>query len=78
MSQQSLADLAVQALAAVKAMDAQMTNDRPERHQVRTLRRLAEAHLETAFRQAIELAYVAKDLDALVADITAPTAQKGD
>lgn len=65
----SLADQAVQALAAVKAIGAELTNDDPERHQVRLLQRLAEAQIAAGLRQAIDLAYMAKDLRALVKEL---------
>lgn len=65
----SLADKAVEVLAMVKAMDADMTNDRPERHQVRNLKRLAEAAIDEGLRRAAEFAWMAKDLPSLVAEV---------
>ena len=65
----SLADKAVEVLAMVKAMDADMTNDRPERHQVRNLKRLAEAAIDEGLRRAAEFAWMAKDLPGLVAEV---------
>ena len=65
----SLADKAVEVLAIVKAMDADMTNDRPERHQVRNLKRLAEAAIDEGLRRAAEFAWMAKDLPSLVAEV---------
>jgi hypothetical protein len=62
----SLADQAVQALAMVKAMDASIENTDPHRHIVRGLKRMAEARLSQAFREAQEIAYMAQDLPALV------------
>ena len=62
----SLADQAVSALAAVSAMDADMDMSHPERHSIRTLKRLAEARLAHAFREAHELAFMATDLTSLV------------
>ncbi len=70
MSEMSLADKAVRTLAAVQAMDANTTNDQPQRHTVRALKRSAEATLEAAFRQANDLAWLAKDLQALVKELT--------
>jgi hypothetical protein len=58
----SLADSAVAALAAVRAMDQEVTNEHDERHQIRTLKRLAEQTLADAFRRASELAYLAEDV----------------
>jgi hypothetical protein len=66
---QSLADTAVEVLAMVKAMDAYMTIDRPERHHVRSLKRLAEAAIDEGLRRAAELARLAKDLQTLVAEV---------
>lgn len=65
----SLADQAVQTLAAVKAIDADVTNDHPERHQVRTLRRLAESAIAVGLRHAMELAWMAKDLRNMVKNL---------
>lgn len=65
----SLADKAVDVLAMVKAMDADMTNDRPERHQVRNLKRLAEDAIDEGLRRAAEFAWMAKDLPSLVAEV---------
>lgn len=62
----SLADQAVQALAMVKAMDASIENTDPHRHIVRSLKRMAEARLSQAFREAQEMAYMAQELPALV------------
>lgn len=62
----SLADQAVQAIAAVKAMGDDVTNEQPERHAVRLLQRLAEAQMAAGMRAAIDLAYMAKDLRCLV------------
>ena len=62
----SLADQAVQALAMVKAMDARIENTDPHRHIVRSFKRMAEARLSHAFREAQEMAYMAQELSALV------------
>ena len=58
----SLADQAVQALAMVKAMDEGVDNEHPERHVVRSMKRVAQQSLEAAFRNAIDVAWMAKDL----------------
>lgn len=65
----SLADQAVQAIAMVKAMDADVTNENPQRHAVRNLKRLAEGCLADGMRRAIDLAWQAKDLTSLVDDV---------
>ena len=67
----SLADQAVQALAMVKAMDAGLDMEHPERHAVRNLQRLAEQQIAAGFRIAIDLAWQSKDLRKLVVDIDA-------
>lgn len=69
MTNMSLADQAVEVLAMVRTMDADMTNDRPERHQVRNLKRMAEAEIAEGLRRAAELAWMAKDLPSLVAEV---------
>ncbi len=58
----SLADQAVQALAMVKAMDEGVENEHPERYAVRSMKRVAEQALAAAFRNAIDVAWLAKDL----------------
>jgi len=57
----SLADDAVDALAAVGRMDFNVTNEHDERHLVRNLKRMAEQALEQGFRHARELAWLAED-----------------
>ena len=66
---ESLADQAVATLAAVAAMDAGMDMSHPERHSIRTLRRMAEERLSQAFREAQEIAYMATDLTSLVDNV---------
>jgi len=58
----SLADRAVDAIAAVRAMGEGLGMEHPERHAVRDLKRAAEAILETALHQARGLAYTAEGL----------------
>ncbi|CAN7406169.1 hypothetical protein LJR074_002565 [Acidovorax sp. LjRoot74] len=58
-NQQSLADAAVETLAAVRAMDNGIGLDNPERHVIRDLKRNAEALIADALRRARELAYAA-------------------
>jgi hypothetical protein len=72
----SLADDAVSVLAAVRAMDEKMDLDHPERHSVRTLKRMAEQVLADAFRQAQGLAYLATDLTSIVDVIRDEEAEK--
>lgn len=67
----SLADEAVSALAAVGNMDTSMDMTHPERHSVRTLKRLAEERLFQAFRDVQALAYMATDLTSLVDNVRA-------
>ena len=67
----SLADQAVQALAMVHAMDEGVDNKHPERHVVRSMKRVAQQSLEAAFRNAIDLAWQAKDLRKLAREIEA-------
>ena len=62
MNQPSMADNAVDAIAAVRAMGEGLPIDAPERHTVRSLKRIAEDILTTAMRQARGLAYEAESL----------------
>ena len=62
MTHQSLADKAVDAIAAVRAMGEGLGMEHTERHAVRDLKRAAEAILETALHQARGLAYTAESL----------------
>ena len=62
MAEQSLADRAIETLAAVRAMDDGVELAHPERHAVHELKRAAEAILDTALRQAYMLAHAAQDL----------------
>lgn len=72
----SLADQAVQALAMVKAMDADITNDHPHRHVVRSMKRLAEQRLSAALREVIDLAWLAQDVPRLVSEVRAEATQR--
>lgn len=62
MNQPSMADNAVDAIAAVRAMGEGLPIDAPERHAVRSLQRTAEDILIQAMRQARDLAYQAESL----------------
>ena len=62
MSEKSLADRAVDALAHVGRMTDRVTNDHPERHAIREMKQVAESILEEAFRQARRLAFAAEEL----------------
>lgn len=72
--QPTLADLAVEALAAVKAIGAGVGLDDAERHIVRNMKRLAERNLESSFRLAIEIAeqaaQVSKDFEQAIVAVT--------
>lgn len=71
-----LADEAVAALAAVRAMDEGMGLNHPERHTVRNLKRVAEEVLACAFRQAQTLAFMASDTTSLVDNVRLEEAKK--
>ena len=62
MTHPSLADQAVAALAAVRAMGQNLSDDAPERHNVRSLKRAAENIIGEAMRQAHDLAYTAEQM----------------
>lgn len=65
----SLADQAVQALAMVKAMDDGLEIEHPERHAIRSMKRVAQQVIEAGLRSAIDLAWQANDLRKLARDI---------
>lgn len=79
MDHPSLADKAVDAIAAVRAMGEGLGMEQPERHAVRDLKRAAEAILETALHQARGLAYTAEGLstDMRKQEAERAAAQKG-
>lgn len=62
MAEQSLADMAVETLAAVRAMDNGVALTHPERHVIRDLKRDAEALIADALRRARSLAYTAESI----------------
>lgn len=62
MTAPSLADQAVAALAAVSVMTDSVTNDHPERHTIREMKRTAEDILESAIRHARGIARMAEQL----------------
>ena len=64
-----VSDDAVYALAAVSAIGENIDNESPERHDVRTLKRIAEKVLFEAFRTAVELAHEAKSLEKLAQEM---------
>lgn len=72
----SLADEAVAALAAVRAMDEGMDLNHPERHTVRNLKRAAEEVLANAFRTAQTLAYMGSDVTSLVDNVRLSEAKR--
>jgi dUTPase len=62
MSPPSLADQAVETLAAVSSIDRDVTNDHPERFVIRSMKRIAQDIIANALRQAMDLAYQADSL----------------
>lgn len=58
----SINDRAIEALSMVAQMGDGMTNDNPERHIIRNLKRSAEKALDQAFILAMDLAYQAQDV----------------
>ncbi len=73
----SLADQAVQALAMVKAMDDGLEMEHPERHAIRSMKRVAQQVIEAGLRSAIDLAWQANDLRKLARVSGAGTASAG-
>lgn len=62
MSNQSISDLFIDAMARLRELDQHTGNDEPMRHQVRMLKECAERGIEDACRSAIGLAHLARDL----------------
>lgn len=62
MSTPSLADSAVDTIAAVRAMGEGLPLEAPERHTVRNMKRVAEDIIGNALRQARDIAYQAEYL----------------
>ncbi len=58
----SVNDRAIEAMAAVSQMGNGLTNESPERHIVRSLKRLAEHILSDAFIRATDLSFQAMDV----------------
>ncbi len=73
----SLADQAIQAISMVKAIDDSVDNEHPERHVVRSMKRVAEQALSAAFRNAIDVALMAKDLQETARKLEASANQIG-
>lgn len=66
----NLADQAILALSMVKSMgESRYGLEHPERHAVRSMKRVAEGILADAFNKAIDLAYQAADLPKLVQEV---------
>lgn len=58
----SINDRAIEALSMVAQMGDGMSNDDPDRHIIRNLKRSAEKALDQAFILATDLAYQAQDV----------------
>lgn len=74
----SLADLAVDTIAAVKAMDEGIELGQPECGVVLSLQRQAEQILTSAFRQAVDLTYSARSVRAAVKEAAEDAAKAGE
>lgn len=59
---QSLADQAVDTIAAIRNLDTWTNMDHPERHAVREMKRVASEIVTNALRQAQALVYSAESL----------------
>lgn len=68
-TQTSLADLAIETLAAVIEMGNEVDNECPERHAIRSLKRVAEEAITSGFCLALELSWQAKQLKKLSLEI---------
>lgn len=58
----TLADQAVETLAAIRAMDEGLTLEHPERHVIRGMKRSVEQMVSSALTAALELTWQAKAL----------------
>ncbi|KOC21160.1 hypothetical protein GL58_10730 [Comamonas testosteroni] len=76
---QSLADQAVDTIAAIRNLDTGSNMDHPERHAVREMKRVASEIVTNALRQAQALVYSAESLqkDMRKHERAAQSAQKG-
>ena len=77
MSQQSLADLAVETLAAVQQMNDGIGLEHPERHAIREMKQAAEQVLADAFRVAQRIVWASKTVREAVAEVTSVASQGG-
>lgn len=69
----SLADLAVEVLALVKAMDANITNSDPHRALIRNMKRVAEDAIAQALQRAGDLAWLAQEAEREISKAKAET-----
>lgn len=58
----SINDRTIETLAMVLTMDEGMSNDDPDRHIVRNLKRMAHRCIEDGLNQAMELAFQSRDV----------------
>lgn len=75
---ESLADRAVDTLAAVRAMCEGVSNEHPERQTIRDLKQIAENLIEEALRQARHLTFIAQSLSSDMRKNEAAQAKKED
>lgn len=62
MREPSLADMFVEVMAEIAAIEAGIDNDHPHRHAFRRLRQTADVQLAEAMRNAVSIAEVARML----------------
>lgn len=70
MSQQSLADLAVETLARVQAMSDGIGLEHPERHAIREMKQTAEQVLADAFRVAQRIVWASRTMREVVDEVS--------
>jgi hypothetical protein len=73
--QQSLADIAVSTLAAIKAMDERVSTEDPERFAIWELKRAAEQAALSGLQLASSIAYSARNVREAIADAKTQTAK---
>lgn len=75
--QQSIADMAVSALAAIQGMDEGMGVVEPERHAIREMKRAAEQAITDACRLALSIAWASRTVRKVASELTATQQQQG-
>ena len=76
MTQESIADIAVSTLAGIKAIGDGISNDDPERHAIRAMKRAAEQAVLNGLQIADDIIRAARDVREAVADTKKEAAER--